>query len=95
MANFIRKTRGATYCRNENISSEISLNVEVFLTINSLARITWGGEIEKRRLELNWVNPPNIEADDYVALFRENPKYNAKTEPVIRVPARHSGQYYL
>jgi len=95
VANLIRKTRGATYCRNENISVENSTNVEVFLTINSLAKITWGGEIEKRRLELNWVNPPNIEAGDYVALFRDNPKYNAKTEPVIRVPASHSGQYYL
>ena len=48
---------------------------QVFLTVNSLAKVYWDGTFEKRRLELNWVNPPDVQREDYVGLFRVDPQW--------------------
>ncbi len=48
---------------------------QVFLTVNSLAKVYWDGTFEKRRLELNWVNPPDVQREDYVGLFRVAPQW--------------------
>ena len=47
----------------------------MFLTVNSLAKVYWDGTFEKRRLELNWVNPPDVQRADYVGLFRVDPQW--------------------
>ena len=49
--------------------------LQVFLTVNSLAKVYWDGTFEKRRLELNWVNPPDVQREDYVGLFRVDPQW--------------------
>ena len=49
--------------------------LQVFLTVNSLAKVYWDGTFEKRRLELNWVNPPDVQRKDYVGLFRVDPQW--------------------
>ena len=36
------------------------------MTVNSLAKVYWDGTSDKRRLELNWVNPPDVRDGDYV-----------------------------
>lgn len=65
------------------------------MTINSKARVFWDGTFEKRRLELNWVTPPDQQDDDYVGLFHDDPQWYGQSEPLLRVPASYPGQYYL
>ena len=33
-------------------------------------RVFWNGSFQKRRLELNWVAPPDRQESDFVALYR-------------------------
>ena len=58
---------------------------QVFLTVNSLAKVYWDGTFEKRRLELNWVNPPDVQRDDYVGLFRVDPQWFGVSSEILAV----------
>ena len=74
-----------------------SFHFEVFLTVNSLAKVYWDGSSDKRRLELNWVNPPDVRETDYVGLYRRDPQWYGlfTNKPIVRVAASQPGQYYL
>ena len=95
ISNLVRKVRSTTICPNKTIDKFSPPSLEVFLTINSLARVSWDGKFEKRRLELNWVSPLDREEEDYVALYHDDPLHNNQTHPLLRVPASYEGQYYL
>jgi len=71
--NLLRRTRSITNCPEVIVSNFSSARLQVFLTVNSKARVFWDGTFEKRRLELNWVTPPDREDGDYVGLFRDDP----------------------
>ena len=73
------------------------LLLQVFLTVNSLAKVYWDGSSDKRRLELNWVNPPDVRETDYVGLYRRDPQWYGlfTNKPIVRVAASQPGQYYL
>ena len=62
-----------TFVLHDNYDDDDVL--QVFLTVNSLAKVYWDGTFEKRRLELNWVNPPDVQREDYVGLFRVDPQW--------------------
>ena len=94
ISNLVRKVRSATKCSDSLARNFSTQRLEVFLTVNSLAKIFWNGKIEKRRLELNWVNPPDTEEADYIGLYRDDPREN-QTDPLLRIPASYPGQYYL
>ena len=90
----VRSVRSATTCTNTTITNLTSPSVEVFITINSLARVSWDGTFQKRRIELNWVSPADMRSDDFVGLYHDHPLHSS-LDPLLRVPASHPGQYYL
>ena len=63
------------------------LLLQVFLTVNSLAKVYWDGTFEKRRLELNWVNPPDVSRSDYVGLFKQDPQWYGIKGNVLPSPS--------
>ena len=93
--NLPRRTRSITNCPEVIVSNFSSARLQVFLTVNSKARVFWDGTFEKRRLELNWVTPLDREEGDYVGLFRDDPQWYGLSSPVITIPASYPGQYYL
>ena len=92
-----REKRSATICQPSISQAFSSPRLQVFLTVNSLAKVYWDGTSDKRRLELNWVNPPDVRDGDYVGLFRRDPQWFGlfSNPPTVRVPAKQAGQYYL
>ena len=62
----VRSKRSATICEPSITEAFSSPRLQVFLTVNSLAKVYWDGTSQKRRLELNWVNPPDVRDGDYV-----------------------------
>ena len=62
----VRDKRSATICEPSISEAFSSPRLQVFLTVNSLAKVYWDGTSQKRRLELNWVNPPDVRDGDYV-----------------------------
>ena len=70
------------------------LLLQVFLTVNSLAKVYWDGTFEKRRLELNWVNPPDVSKSDYVGLFKQDPQwYGTKGKVACLLSATYPSPY--
>lgn len=67
---------------------------QVFLTVNSLASVSWSGHLTKRRLEINWVSPSDRQEDDFVGLYRDNP-LNGPADPIVRVNAGTHDGYFL
>eukprot|EP00092_Neocalanus_flemingeri_P011157 GFUD01012019.1.p1 GENE.GFUD01012019.1~~GFUD01012019.1.p1 ORF type:complete len:456 (-),score=118.95 GFUD01012019.1:61-1428(-) len=90
-----RHTRSITICPQAVATNFSSPRLQVFLTINSQARVFWDGTFEKRRLELNWVNPPDRQETDYIGLYRDDPQWFGQDLPLLRIPASYPGQYYL
>lgn len=68
--------------------------VQVFLTVNSKASVSWSGHLTKRRIEINWVSPSDRQEVDFVGLYRDNP-LNAQAEPIVRVNAGAHDGYFL
>ena len=91
----VRKIRSTTNCPPAIVTNFSTPRLQVFLTINSRAKVFWDGTFEKRRLELNWVSPPDKQDNDYVGLFRDDPQWFGASQPLLRVPASHPGQFYL
>ena len=91
----VRKARSVTPCSDSIYTNFSTQSLSVFLTINSLAKISWDGRFEKRNLELNWVNPPDRKEEDYIGLYRDDPRDTSQASPLLRVPAIYTGQYYL
>ena len=58
-------------------------------------RVSWAGEQEKRRLELNWVAPFDLQPGDYVGLYRNDPQWVGPGSPELTVAASKPGGYHL
>ena len=82
---FWYKVRSATACSQATATNLSAPHLSVYLTVNSLAklvsdkkksnwpivqRVFWNGSFQKRRLELNWVSPPDRRESDFVGLYR-------------------------
>ena len=91
----VRKARSVTPCSDTIYTNFSSQSLSVFLTVNSLAKVSWDGRFEKRNLELNWVNPLDRKDEDYIGLYRDDPRDTSQADPLLRVPAIYTGQYYL
>ena len=81
----LRVTRSATDCPEVVVSNFSSPRLQVFLTVNSRARVHWDGTFEKRKIELNWVNPTDRHDGDTVGLFKNDPQWFGTANPLIQV----------
>ena len=81
----LRVTRSATDCPEVVVSNFSSPRLQVFLTVNSRARVHWDGTFEKRKIELNWVNPTDRHDGDTVGLFNNDPQWFGTGNPLIQV----------
>jgi len=90
-----RQVRSATACSQETATNLSAPHLSVFLTVNSLAKVFWNGSFQKRRLELNWVAPPDRQESDFVALYRDDPRWAGPNSYLIRVKAGRPGGYFL
>ena len=58
------------HCKFLECPSEIiedDANFRVFLTVNSLTIFDWSGNLQQRKLELNWTPPPGgIQNGDWI-----------------------------
>jgi hypothetical protein len=57
-----------TECPSEIIEDDA--NFRVFLTINALTIFDWSGNLQQRKLELNWTPPPDgVQNGDWIGNY--------------------------
>ncbi len=66
----------------------------MFITISSLASVSWRGEVSKRKIELNWTPPVDAQPGDWVGLFRRNPNISGLSRILVRLNASRHGGYF-
>ena len=60
---------GISECPSEIIEDDA--NFRVFLTVNARCTFSWNGNLQQRKLELNWTPPPDgVQNGDWISLFR-------------------------
>ena len=65
--NGIQTSNFFTECPSEIIEDDA--NFRVFLTINALTIFDWSGNLQQRKLELNWTPPPDgVQNGDWIGM---------------------------
>merc|ERR1739848_264998 len=83
-----RHRRTATECPSEIIEDDA--NFRVFLTVNALTLFAWNGNLQQRKLELNWTP---IQDGDWIGLFRRGRGSRERTLARVN-PQEHNSGYF-
>merc|ERR1739848_601252 len=88
-----RHRRSATECPSEIIEDDA--NFRVFLTVNALTLFAWNGNLQQRKLELNWTPPPDgIQDGDWIGLFRRGRGSRERTLARVNPQQDQDGGYH-
>ena len=74
---------------------EEDASFRVFVTINALSYVSWNGNLQSRKLELNWTPPPDgVQDQDQIRLYRRHPEEGEQTRLLVRIRARDHDGYF-
>ena len=80
-------------CPNGVVEEDASFRV--FVTINALSYVSWNGNLQSRKLELNWTPPPDgVQDNDQIRLYRRHPEQGEQTRLLVRIRARDHDGYF-
>jgi len=89
----IRLRRSATECPEGIVEEEAGFRV--FVTINALSYVSWNGNLQSRKIELNWTPPSDgIQENDYVQLVRLHSDQRGRRRLLTRIKAKDHDGYF-